>query len=112
MCSSAGASDAHVGLRCRIHVGDTANIHARISDLAESQRAALEYAHAAATAATAHHLTANELLRCEILKRQSLERHEHRTHLRLQRAVELLIAGGQAQRNRRRKIEWAAYWNH
>ena len=82
--------------RFRVNHGAPANINARISHLAESKSAGLEYADAAAGAAAGQHLTANELLRCEIPEGQSLERHQYRTHLRLSR----------------RKIESAAHWNH
>ena len=69
-------------LRFRIDVGAPANIKARISHLAESKRASLEYVYAAAGAAAGKHLAANELLSCEIPERQSLEGHQYRTHLR------------------------------
>src|SRR5437763_14807745 len=70
-----------------------ANINARISHLAESKSAALEHAHTAAGTAAGEHPVAEELLRCVIPEGQSLEGHQHRTHLRLQSAVELLIVG-------------------
>ena len=52
-------------LRFRIDAAVPANINARMSHLAESKSAALEYAHAAAGAAAGEHLIAEELLRCE-----------------------------------------------
>ena len=70
-------------LRFRINVGCPANVDARIGHLAESQRAALEHAHAAAGAAAVEHPAAKELLSREIPEGQSLERHQYRTHLRL-----------------------------
>src|SRR5207249_7563747 len=88
-----------------------ANINARIGHLAESKSAALEYAHAAAGAAAGEHPVAEELLSCKIPEGQSLEWHQHRTHLRLQSAVELLIVGINGQRGPRRNIE-PADWNH
>ncbi len=59
-----------------------ANIHARISHLAESDSAALEHAHAAPGDAAGRQRAAKELLRCEIPERQSLEGHQYRTHRR------------------------------
>src|SRR4051812_45479183 len=92
-------------LHSRVDLGVPTNINARISHLAESKSAGLEYARAAAGAAAGEHLIAEELLRCEISEGQSLERYQHRTHPRLQSAVELSIVGINGQRGARRNIE-------
>ena len=70
-----------------------AEVDARIRHLSESKEAARECASTAARAAAAKNATAEELLSRKIPKGQSLERYQHRTNLRLQRAVELAIVG-------------------
>jgi len=72
--------------------------------------AALERAHAAAAAA-ARHRAAKELFDSEIFEGRSLERHQYRTHLRLQNAVELLKIGIDVHLNGWRALE-GANWNH
>ena len=69
-------------LRFRISVGASADIHARVSHLAERGTASLKHAHAASGASAVQHLVAKELLSDEIPERQSLEGHQDRAHPR------------------------------
>src|SRR5215813_7353435 len=68
-------------LRLRIDV--SAQINAGVSHFGECDRASPKGTPAAPASAAAYRLVADELLRCELPERQSLEWHQYRTNLGL-----------------------------
>jgi hypothetical protein len=73
----------HSLFRFGFDVGARANVDARISHLAESNRAAFEHANAATGTAAGRQGAAKEFLNAEIPERQALKGHHYRTHRRL-----------------------------
>src|SRR5436190_13967220 len=73
--------------------GASADVDARVSELAERKRTALERAHAAATTTAIGHRAAQKLLGLEVSKGQLLQRHQHRPRRSPERAVELSKVG-------------------
>src|SRR5437588_8915660 len=62
----------------RISAGGIARINASIRQLAQRETAALKHAHHPAVGQLLQQLATDELLRCEIPDRQTLQRYKHR----------------------------------